>query len=233
MTLALITKSQQMTVIRSALLTMLPSGVEVVSGLDNRVPEPISTDFCILTPLSSQRLELNSTDFIDVYFSGAISDKTLTVSNVYYGTIAIGQRLFGANIPTGTYIVSGTGPYTISKSLTITEQPLASGYRVDTIPTANTFQCDVHGPNSFDNASIISGMFRSDWACERFDESGLPIAPLYCSEPRQAAFRNGEQQIEERWTIDLTIQCNNRIISPQDYFDEANVTGIVAVDVFY
>ena len=233
-TLVQTTKSDAMAAIRSFLLDILPPGVEVVNGLDNRVSEPTSLDFCTLTPISSVRLETNSTDFIDVFFQGSVSGTALTVSTVYLGTVKVGQKLFGENIPANTYITgTTTGGYTINKSLTLSSQPIASGYRVDNIPMQNTFQCDVHGPNSFNNSQIITGMYRSDWAVDTFANDSTSVSPLYCTDPRQAAFKNGEQQIEERWTLDLTVQCNNQIVVPQDYFDEAEVTGVVAVDVFY
>lgn len=235
-TLSLVTKYDAMSAIRTFLLAVLPAGVEVVAGLDNRVPEPTSQNFAILTPISSLRLETNSTDFVDVFFEASAAGTALTVSTVHYGTISVGQRLYGEDVPANTFVTAigaTPGQYVISPAMTLASRPMASGYRVDNVPVQNTFQCDIHGPDSFNNTQIVSAMYRSDWAVDKFQESSSVIAPLFCSDPRQMAFRNGEQQIEQRWSIDLTVQCNNRVVVPQDYFDNAEVSGIVDVDVFY
>jgi hypothetical protein len=56
-----ITQSQVQTALRGFLLGVLPSGVEIIEGLDNRVSEPSATDFVVMTPLLRDRVELNST----------------------------------------------------------------------------------------------------------------------------------------------------------------------------
>ena len=239
-TLAQVSKSAVLTATRGFLTSVLPSTVEVVSGLDNRVPEPTSLNYCVMTPVTILRLETNTTQYIDVFFEGSSSGSVLTVTNVAYGTIKAGQQLFGVDVLTGTFITEvltgsgGVGTYTISKSQDIETQAFSSGYRVDKVPMQITCQVDIHGPDSFGNAQLVSGMWRSDWATEIVTiTKGLQVYPLYCSEPRQMAFRNGEQQIEERWSIDLTMQVNNEIVIPQDYFSDADEVGLIPVDVFY
>ena len=53
-------------------------------------------------------------------FVGSISGTTLTVASVSSGTIAIGQRIKGTGVASGTYITAGSGTsWTVSKSQTV------------------------------------------------------------------------------------------------------------------
>jgi hypothetical protein len=87
-------------------------------------------------------------------------------------------------------------------------------------------QADVHGPASADNATLISTLFRSQFAVDAFTAQGLPVAPLYADDPRQTAFENGEMQVEERWSVDLTMQVDVTVTSPQDFATTLTATAI-------
>ncbi|ACR29219.1 phage neck terminator protein [Burkholderia glumae] len=93
-------------------------------------------------------------------------------------------------------------------------------------------QLDVHGPNSADNAAIISTLFRDEYACVAIGTVNSNIQPLYCENPRQMPFINGENQYEQRWIIELALQYNPITQSPQDFFDEIT-PEIVNVDAAY
>jgi hypothetical protein len=56
-----LSESQTLAALRSFLLAVLPDGTQVVAGLDNRVPEPIDTDFVVMTPVLRERLSTNVT----------------------------------------------------------------------------------------------------------------------------------------------------------------------------
>ena len=99
-------------------------------------------------------------------------------------------------------------------------------------PTQVTIQIDVHGPNSGDNAQIISTMLRDDYACQVFQASGYDIMPLYAGEPTQAPFFNGENQVEFRWVVDAVIQINATVTVSQDFAASLDVT-LVNVDADY
>ena len=45
--------------VRQFLLHILPDGIEVFQGQDNRVPEPIASDFVVMTAVDQKRLEFN------------------------------------------------------------------------------------------------------------------------------------------------------------------------------
>lgn len=72
-------------------------------------------------------------------------------------------------------------------------------------------QLDLHGPEAFNNASIVSTMFRSSYAVEFFEARGSTIAPLFADDPRQMPFTSGEQQYESRYVVEANLQVNQTI----------------------
>lgn len=99
-------------------------------------------------------------------------------------------------------------------------------------PTKVTVQLDIHGPASADNAQIITTLFRDDYGVEQFASSGFDVTPLYHSEPHQMPFVNGEQQVEDRWVVDVVMQCNPVVTVPQQFADQLKV-GLIDVDATY
>jgi len=69
-------------------------------------------------------------------------------------------------------------------------------------------QIDIHGPEAFNNANRVSTLFRSSYAVDFFEGQGLPIAPLYSGEPRNAPFISGEKQYEDRYVVEANMQVN-------------------------
>lgn len=55
-----ITESEFLAALRTFLLGILPAGVEVVGTQDNRVPEPASPDYIVMTPTGRVRLATNT-----------------------------------------------------------------------------------------------------------------------------------------------------------------------------
>jgi hypothetical protein len=98
--------------------------------------------------------------------------------------------------------------------------------------TRAMIQIDVHGPASANNAEMISTLFFSEYAVDSFKSSGKDISPLYCDDPKQAPFINGENQYEQRWIITAAIQYNPVTAVPQDFADTLEV-NIVSVDATY
>lgn len=171
-----ITESNVFAALRTFLLGILPTGIEVVNGQDNGVGEPIGPDFVEMTMIALRRLDTN----VD------------------------------------TYTDPGTNP----------------GTRNSKVSWEARVQLDVHGPNSADNSAIIATLFRDEYGCTVFASVNTEIQPLYCEEPKQMPFINGENQYEQRWIIDAAIQYNPITQTPQDFAGEVNVT-IVSVDAAY
>lgn len=93
-------------------------------------------------------------------------------------------------------------------------------------------QIDVHGPSSANNSAIIATLFRDEYACIQFATVNPEIQPLYCENPKQMPFINGENQFEQRWIIDAAIQYNPITQTPQDFADQVQAQ-IVSVDAAY
>jgi hypothetical protein len=233
-----ITETGAITVLRSFLLSVLPSGVEVIRSQVNRVPEPTSADFVLMTPILRRRLSTNTVTYEDTTITASIAGATLTVTGtVGAAPIIVGTYVFGPGVATGTVVtaVGAGGTYTVTPSQTVAREQMAVGIRMDVMDTEFTVQLDVHGPNSTDNIQALATLFRSEVACYAFKQSGLDMQPLYTSDPRQAAFTNGENQYEDRWTIDAVMQINPIVTTPQQFADQllmgfVNVTAVYPAD---
>ena len=172
-----ITDSAIFSALRSFILSVIPSGIEVVKAQDNRVAEPEGQDFVVMTPLFRERIEWNTTTYADGY-------------------------------------------------------PSNPSNRIDLSPTKVTIQCDFHGPNSADNIQIFTGLFFSGYAYDYFASGAYDIKPLFCTDPRQVPFIDGEQQYENMWTSDVNLQANISTTVTQSFADELEI-AVINVDVAY
>lgn len=207
-----LTQSNIQTALRSFLLSVLPSGVEVVQGQINRVPEPRGDDFVMFWVLGEERLSTNVDDFVDTQFTASIAGTLMNVVSVDTGSITPGAQVFGQNVIAGTSIVSGPsdggpGTYVVNVSQSIAEEGMSAGTASAQQSIEVRYQLDIHGPNSTDNMRIITTLFRDDYGVQAFAASGFDVVPLYMSEPRQLPFDNGENQQEMRWSVDAHMQA--------------------------
>ncbi|MBB3743910.1 hypothetical protein FHX10_003409 [Rhizobium sp. BK591] len=226
-----VTQSAIFTVLRSFLLTILPSGIEVIQTQENRVPEPSVPDFVTMTAIIRRRLSTNIDTFTDVSFTADITGTTMTVTVVEFGTIAVGQIVFGVGVAALTRITAlgtgtgGIGTYTVSATQTVPSRKMASGTESIMQPTQVSVQLDVYGPASAENVQTISTLFRDAYAVDAFAGSG--VTPLYVGDPRLLPFENENQQVENRWSIDAQMQVNPVIAGiPQQFADELDITVI-------
>lgn len=95
-------------VLRAFLLSFLPSGVEVVTAQDNRVPEP-DGDFVSMTVNCRGRLATNVNTYQDCSFEASIAGTVMTVTHVDLGTILVSATVFGSSVADGTVIDAQTG----------------------------------------------------------------------------------------------------------------------------
>lgn len=132
----------------------------------------------------------------------------------------------GVAEPTGPDFVTMnaiTMPRLATNVDTYTDPGTGQGTRNSLASMAMHVQLDVHGPNSADNTAIIATLFRDDYGCVAFASVNSQIQPLYCEEPKQMQFINGENQFEQRWIIDAAIQYNPITQTPQDFADTVTV----------
>jgi hypothetical protein len=214
------------------LTSILPPGIPIALGQENRVPEPAASDFVIFTELFQIRLGTNEDVFADAYFTGSVSGNVLTITQLFYGELVVGASLFGSTVQPYTKILSvlsisnGT-PFqcALSQPQAIASGPLAAGTESFMQATELTFQIDIHGPGSADNAQLISTLWRDARATYFFDDK-YPgtLAPLYADDPRQTPFRNDQDQVEYRWTVDAKLQVNPIILASQQFADQLSAT---------
>lgn len=224
------------------LTTILPGGTEVVEGYDNRVPEPQSANYVVMTELRSSRLATNQNSSTDTSFTASSSGTTLTVTQMLLGTIQpkYAPLLFGPGVVAGTTIqtqLSGTpggvGTYQLSAANTIASQKMSAGGLLITSEWLVTYQIDFHGPSAPDNARVFATLFRDEYATDLFGSYNLgDITPIQADEPRQLPFTSGEQQYELRQVVEAQMQVNETIFVPYQFAD-ALAVNIVEVEASY
>lgn len=234
------TDSQVRQALRSFLLGILPAGVEIVLGQDNRVPEPPAADFVVMTRIRSDRLATNIDSYADVAFEASISGTVLTVTSMMFGEILVGATLFGTNVAAGTTIASygsgsgGAGTYNLSGGAqAVGSEIMATGALAALQETEVLYQLDVHGPNSSDNAEIIATLLRDEYAVDQFDRLISGVEPLHADDPKQIPFVNDQQQFEYRWVVEARIQANQAVINIPQQFASAFAVALLEVDAAY
>lgn len=211
-------------------LTLILPGVDVIAGQSNQVPEPAQDSFVVMTPLARSRVSLNVDSRADVLMTGSIAGTTMTITAAAYGLITVGAPVFGIGVADNTYVTAiisgsgGVGTYTITPSQTITSEKLSFGTNQALAPTRVTIQLDFHDSDgSADNVQTVFTLFRDQYGCAFFEGYPISIIPLYADEPRQAPFINGENQYEDRWTLDVVLQVNPVVSTPQQFADTVTV----------
>jgi hypothetical protein len=233
-----LTQPQVMAALRRFLLNALPSNTDVILAQVNRVPEPRRPNFVVMTPLRQARLETNETTYSDNILVGEITGDTLSVTQVERGSLSVGNLLLGTGsgtIQTNTYVleqlsgsVGGTGVYLVNNPQVVGSGVIYAGERLDLVGAQLTVQLDIHGPNGMSNARVIDTLFRSDYGYTVLQELSSQIAPLYCGDPRQLAFRNSEQQYEDRWVMEVEFEVTPLVSTTQQFADEVEVDIIIA-----
>jgi hypothetical protein len=225
--------------LRTFLQSILPAGTDVIRGQANRVPEPKSDNFVVMTQTRRERIETNIDEFVDTRFVASIAGGSMTVTEMDYGRLILGSIILGVDVLPGTFVTSlfpgsgGTGTYGISPVQTLSGRVMAAGVLNALQPTEMTVQLDVHGPDSGDNVQRISTMMRDDYAYLNFTRNSTGIFPLYADSPKQVPFINDSNQVETRWIVEACLQVNATVENiPQEFFEQI-VVGLIDVDAFY
>lgn len=226
------------------LLAVLPTGFDVVVGVQNRVPEPASANFVVMSPIRFTRLRTNIDTAADTRFTGSIAGTSLTASfgTGDFGVINIGAIVFGTGVLDGTTIVSqtsgpvgGAGVYVVSQAQTVALETMAAGQKTMEQGAEVVVQCDFHSATTASASSaaqIVSTAFRDEYAVQLFaDQVSNPgVVPLFADDPRYMPFWNDQAQAEWRWVIDAHMQINQVVTVPQQYADTTTVI-LKSVDV--
>jgi len=224
------TESDALAALRGLIMSVVP--VEVIRAQVNRVPEPSTPDFVLMTIISRTRLATNI-DFVqDAVISGSIVGADLTYV-AGRDVLRAGTVLSGPGVTPGTVVVSVAS----STAATVAPAQTASGtfyagYKTALAPTQLDVQLDVHGPASGDNAQALATLLRDEYATAWFDASDLDLQALYASDPRQVPFVNAESQWEERWVVTASLQANITVQVPQEFADQLHA-DLISVEATY
>ena len=93
-------------------------------------------------------------------------------------------------------------------------------------PTQFTVQLDLHGPLSQDMVQVVTTLFTDEFGFSKFEEANFDVRPLYCGQARQMPFINGEQQVEFRWTVDLTMEAKPVVSTDQQFAAELRIETV-------
>lgn len=228
-----ITEANVITVLGNFLTSVLPANTPVIRGQTNRTPQPANSNFVVMTPLFQERLAFNVDSLVQAAFTGSISGTTLTITAVTVGALAVGSSIYGPNVAANTVITAlgsgtgGVGTYSVTPSQNAASGPFQAGTKASQQYTQVTVQVDVHGPASGDNAQVVTTLFRDEYCTTFFTNYGFAMDPLYTSDPRQTPFLDENQQVEERWTIDLTMEVDPIVTTPLQY-----ATALGPVNIF-
>ena len=151
-----------MTAVRAVLLHLLPPGVEVIRAYGNRVPQPVTPDFCVLSELRRERLSTNRDKDTDIRLVGGIDGETLVVTSG--PALLPGYTLYGAAVIAGS-VVTGTleqpGAYTVTPPQVVPAgSRIFAGRHAMLQPVDVVYQCDVHGLDSNRHAWAIHTTWR-------------------------------------------------------------------------
>lgn len=234
------TQSNVQQALRTFLLAVLPAtgsdgnAVAVVSGIQNRVAEPVVSNFVVMTPISFVRLGTNVDELLTATFTGSISGTVLTVTELLTGSILVGMTLNGTGTGTGaaaTQITAlgsgagGTGTYTILPTVNGSGSFFASA-KTMTQSARVVVQCDFHAADltGGDMAQTVSTALRDEFGTSFFANLGLGVSPLHADDPRMTPFVNDQEQYEWRWTLDVHLQVDDTVTVPVEYATAASVT---------
>jgi hypothetical protein len=231
-----IVESAVFTALGNLLTAILPTGVSVIVGQTNRVASP-SGDYISMWPLRRPRLGTNLETPVDTKFTASITANQMIVTEISSGEIEEGNQVFGVGVANSTIVqsqssgtVGGVGTYIVSGTQTVGSRIMSAGTLSIATSTEFVAQLDVHGPNSGDNAQVISNVIRSSFAVDQM--AGTGVTPLFSDDPIQSPFHTAAVQYEERWTVDVHLQITPSISTPQEFYD-AVALSLVDVDVVF
>lgn len=92
-----------------------------------------------------------------------------------------------------------------------------------------TVQIDCYGPTSCDWANTLSTLLRDNYGCVALAPS---CQPLYADEARMIPLVGGEEQYEERWSLDARLQVNPVVTIPQQYAKVLDLTLVNVTEKF-
>lgn len=227
-------QSDAQAALKAFLFDLFGSTTTVVAAQANRVAEPASGNFIVMTALSFARQATTNDVTSDVRFVGSIAGNVLTVTSIQIGQIIDGLMIQGTGVAAQTFVQSqtsgapgGAGTYLLSNVQTLAGPVVFSAGVIQmTVTYFLTIQLDFHSADYTASAwaQTFATAFRDQYAVTFF--AGLPspqnmIVPLYAEDAMQRPFINDQQQFEWRWGVDAKLEIDQVVTVPQTYADSA------------
>ncbi len=108
--------------------------------------------------------------------------------------------------------------------------PSAPGVTAAEQSTKLGVQLDFYGPQSNSWATMVSVLFRDEYACEAL---GQVCQPLYADNPMMMPLTTAEDQYLERWTVTAAIQYNPVTTTAQSFATTIDATAIEVDAIFH
>jgi len=216
--------------------TTMATGVSVITGQQNRVPEPVNPFFVVMTPPRFKRFSTNVDTATDVKFTASIAGTTMTVSAIAMGALGALATVFGPGVASGTKVIKqltgppgGTGTYQISSAQTVGSETMSAGSKTMTQDAAAVIQLDFHNNDTTagDFAQIVSTALRDEYGVNFFAGLAPPlngVVPLYADDPEQRPFINDQDQWEWRFVVDAHLEVSQVVTVPQQFADSVVAT---------
>jgi hypothetical protein len=130
-----------------------------------------------------------------------------------------------ASMPNGAYVSFTPG---LRRALSTNRAFNDANSRTVDRPEQMSFQIDCYGAGSAELAETLNVLYRDVYACDLFAGLGFDGAPLYAGDIQQAPYVNDADQYEDRYTFEIELQINSRVIVP---LQSCNILGINLVSV--
>lgn len=129
--------------------------------------------------------------------------------------------------PTGQYVVLQT---LLTRPLSTNQESLDVTGLITSNARSMEWVCqvDVYGAQAGDRADLLAALVKTNYAIMQFAQSGIDMAPLYATEPRQTTMVNAEDQFEDRYTFEFHAHYNPVVTTPEQ---SATVLTITPIDV--
>jgi hypothetical protein len=234
------TQSNAQAMLRSFIMAVLGPSVDVVAAQQNRVPEPKSPDFVVMTPIRYTRLATNLDAYQDARFFGSIGGTTLSISSLSFGTVGIGSVIFGAGVAAGT-VITGLGPgpglWSVTPGQLVPSELMAAGQQTYMQSAELVIQLDFHSASTSDAgdmARTVSTLFRDEFATTQFANQvpHYDVTPLHADDAKQMPFINENQQFEWRWVVEARVEVNDVVTLPQQFAESLRV-NLISVQATY
>ncbi len=228
--------------LRSFCLSVLPAGTDCIAAQINRVPEPHSPNFAVMTPMRRVRLATNIHVEADCSFTATIAGPVMTVTELganNQAAIAVGASVVGPGVPLAVITgqtggtPGGLGTYAVTPSYTAGPATFAAGQLsvVEMVETAIQLSFHSADNTSGDMAQAVHQMLRDPYAVGFIQAINPAITPLYGSDARQTPYISAEDQFETQWIVEAVLQANVTLTGlSQDFVTTLDLT-LVDVDV--